>query len=750
MSNKREDLPANGWLGIKKHWRNDVIAAISVALVALPLSLAIAKGMGLPPISGLITAAIGGMMTLFYRSGYLTITGPAAGLIAVVGASAVALSDPGSTDAYSGFPHVLGAIVIAGALQVVIGLLRWGRIAEIFPTSVIQGVLASIGIIIFAKQLHVAMGTTSDGENTIEIIQHLFERIPDVDPYIAIISGVGILLLIFHARISYKVFHLIPAPVWVLGITVPIVLLYNYLEANQIAVFGNVFESPKDYLIDVPNNWMDGLAYPSFTKAHTGTFWMAVISINLISSVITLAAAKAVDKLDPYKRKTNLNMDLTWVGVSTMVSGAVGGLPVLNVIVRSTVNVHNNAKTKWSNFYHGLFIALFVLILTPLIQLFPVAALAAVLVVTGVKLASPRVFKEVYRQGLEQMVFFLATILITLYQNPLIGILGGIAVTLVAHLLMSRLSIPQFIQMVFKSGTRLKENADGSYTLKVKGVANFLSLLRLIGILEKIPVGADLNIDLSKTRLIDLTFQEKLTEFRAAHRLTGGKVHIIGLSQHIASSNHKLALKTHIIPNYQKTSPRQQRMKKIAADNGWFFVGQENVDSSELLDFEFFRSRPLESKSNVIGGEFEEFQVDWEMSDIIFDEGAMLSKEVYKTTLLLVHLPDNIPVFTLESEGIFDKLFERLSIKSSKDIDFDEAPLFSSKLKLTGPDEAAIRELFTPGLLAFFESEEIYHIECKGRALIIFKSLRIANTGEVKNMVRFTADLVRHLPQAKK
>ncbi|GAB5417402.1 MAG: hypothetical protein Crog4KO_29840 [Crocinitomicaceae bacterium] len=750
MAKKREDLPAEGWRGIKKHWRNDVIAAISVALVALPLSLAIAKGMGLPPISGLITAAIGGFMTLFYRSGYLTITGPAAGLIAVVGVSAVALADPNSTDPYSGFPHVLGAIVVAGGLQVVIGLLRWGRIAEIFPTSVIQGVLASIGIIIFAKQLHVAMGTTSDGENTIEIIQHLFEKIPHIDPYIAFISGIGILLLIFHAKISYKVFHLIPAPVWVLGITVPIVLLYNYLEANQIAVFGNVFESPKDYLIDVPSNWMDGLAYPSFAKAYTGTFWMAVISINLISSVITLAAAKAVDKLDPYKRKTDLNKDLTWVGVSTVVSGAVGGLPVLNVIVRSTVNVHNNAQTKWSNFYHGVLIALFVLLLTPVIQLFPVAALAAVLVVTGVKLASPRVFKEVYREGLEQMVFFLATIIITLYQNPLVGILGGIAVTLVAHLLISRLSIPQFIQMVFRSGTILKENSDGSYVLKVKGVANFLSLLRLIGILEKIPAGADLTVDLSKTRLIDLTFQEKLTEFRVAHRLTGGKVHIIGLSQHIASSNHKLALKTHIIPNYQKTSPRQQRMKKIAADNGWYFVRQENVDSSELLDFEFFRSRPLEAKSNVIGGEFEEYQVDWEMSDIIFDEGAMLSKEVYKTTLLLVHLPDKIPEFTLESEGIFDKLFERLSIKGSTDIDFEEAPLFSSKLKLTGPDEAAIRELFTPDLLAFFESEELYHIECNGRALIIFKSLRIANTGEVKNMVRFTADMVKHLPRGAK
>ena len=748
MALKREDIPLEGWLGFRKHWRNDAIAAISVSLVALPLSLAIAKGMGLPPISGLITAVIGGLMTLFYRSGYLTITGAGAGLIAVVGASAMALSDhPGVENDFSGFPHVLGAIVIAGALQVVIGLLKWGRIAEIFPTSVIQGVLASIGIIIFAKQLHVAIGTTSDGENTIEIIRHLFEKIPHIDPYITVISAIGILILISHSRISYQVFRFIPAPVWVLAAAVPLVLLYSYLETNQIAVFGQVFEAPKDYLIDVPSKWMDGLAFPSFDKINTGAFWMSVISINLISSVISLAAAKAIDKLDPYKRNTDLNKDLTGIGIATILSGAVGGLPVLNVIVRSTVNVHNHAKTKWSNFYHGLFIALFVLLLTPVIQLFPVAALAAVLIVTGVKMASPRVFKEVYHQGLEQMVFFLSTIIITLYKNPLIGILGGIGVTLVAHLLISRLPVPQFIQMVFRSGTHLKENKDGTYTVRVKGVANFLTLLRLIGILEKIPTGAEVKVDLSKTRLVDLTFQEKLAEFRAAHQLKGGKVQITGLAQHIASSNHKLALKTLILPNFQKTSPRQQEMKKIAADNGWFYMRQENVESSELLEFNFFRSRPLESKVNVVGGEFRRLKVDWEISDIVFDEGTTLSKDIYKTTLLLVHLPKKVPAFTLQQEGIFDKLFDRvLSFTSSNDIDFNEAPLFSGKLKLTGPDEEAIRGFFHANLIAFLESEEVYHIECNGRALIIFKSLRVAKTGEIKNMVRFTEDLIKHLP----
>lgn len=739
----KEQIPLTGLKGLLKHWNNDVIAAISVSLVALPLSLAIAKGMGLPPISGLITAAVGGIITTFFRSAYLTINGPAAGLIAVVGASAVALSPTG--EAIDGFPHVLGAIVVAGALQVIIGLLRFGRIAEIFPTSVIQGVLASIGIIIFAKQMHVAMGTKSDGNNTIEIISDIFQKIPEMDPYIAIISGIGILLLIFHSRISYKVFHFIPAPVWVLAIAVPIVFLYGYLETNEIAIFGKVFEAPKDYLIDVPDNWIETLPFPNFEKVMTGTFWMSVISINLISSVITLAAAKAVDKLDPYKRKTDLNRDLSAVGIATMASGFIGGLPVLNVIVRSTVNVHNNAKTKWSNFYHGLFIVLFVLLMTPVIQMFPVAALAAVLVVTGTKLASPRVFREVYEQGLEQMIFLLATIMITLYKNPLVGILGGIGVTLVAHLLMSRLSITQFVQMVFRSGTGLKENKDGTYTLRVKGVANFLSLLRLIKILEEVPEGADVKVDLSKTRLIDLTFQEKLMEFRAAHRLTGGKVQITGLEEHVASSNHKLALKTHILPNFRKASPREERIKQIAANNNWLYTREEQVDTSELVEFDFFRSRPLESKHNVLSGAFES-GVDWEISDLVFDEGAMMSKEVYRTTVQLLHLPREITPFVLDSEGIFDKLFDRvLAISGQKDIDFKDYPVFSNKIRLTGEDEEGIRKLFSPEFIRFLESEEVYHIECNGEALIIFKSLRVAKTGEIKNMVRFSEELVRFL-----
>ncbi len=744
MNKSKQDIPFTGWKGLTEHWRNDLIAAISVSLVALPLSLAIAVAAGVPPISGLVTAAVGGFVVTLFRSSQLTINGPAAGMIGVIFAGIAALDDGSGTA--QAFQYFLAATIVAGALQVLTGVFRFGRIAEIFPSTVIHGILASIGIIIFAKQAHVAMGTESDAENTIGIIQDIFYKIPEMDPFIFLISGIGLVLMIWHSRISYKVFHFIPAPVWVLAIAVPIVLGYQYLETHEFVIFGEPFKSPENYLIKIPDDWMESFVFPDFSKIHTLTFWLVVISIHLISTVITLAGVKSIDKLDPYRRKSDVNKDLIGVGVGSMVSGAVGGLPVLAVIVRSTVNVHNLAKTKWSNFYHGIFIALFVLLLLPVIQLFPKAALAAVLVVTGIKLASPRVFKEIYETGLEQVIFVLSTIIITLYRDPLSGLIGGMIVMLIAHLLISRVTIADFIQMIFKSGTSIKKNANGSFTLRVKGIANFLTMLRLIRLLEEIPPGANLKIDLSRTRLIDLTFQEKILSFRRAHRLTGGKVQVVGLDEHVASSNHKLALKSHIVPKYAKPTPREQRLKRIAVDHGWIYTREEQVETSELYDFNFFESRPLERKFNVIAGEFPESNVDWEISDVIFDEGAMLSKEVYKTTVQLIHLPKEIPDFVMEKEGIFDKLFDRvLAMTGHKDIDFVDHPDFSKNTKLTGNDEEGIKRLFTDDLISFLETEEIYHIECNGRALLIFKSVKKAETSEIKNMVRFSEELVKYL-----
>jgi MFS superfamily sulfate permease-like transporter len=736
---RQQKVPLTGLAGLKQNWRNDLTAAISVALVALPLALGIAVASGVPPISGLLSCIIGGLVTTFFRSSYLTINGPAAGLITVVLGAMTILND-GTNQTLN---YVLAAIVISGAFQVTFGFFKLGRLAEMFPSAVIHGMLAGIGILIIASQAHVAIGTSSDAENALGSLLDFIIMLPQANPFILVISILGLLLMLFHSRISYKLFHWLPAPIWVLAIAILLSYLIGFRNAREIPFLGNSYPVGPQYLISIPDNLLDAIVFPNFSKVGTLNFWIAVISITLVSSVETLAITRAIDKLDPYKRKTNLDKDLVAVGFSTMTAGLLGGLPIIAVPVRSTVNVLNDAKTKWSNFHHGALLVIFVLLASPLMQMIPLAALATILVVAGFRLASPRVFRETYEQGVEQLLFLVSTMLITLYSNLLWGIFGGISITLAVHILLARVPIATFFQLVFNSGTRLYFKDNDSVELKVKGIANFLSILSLERILDKIPDGKDLKINLSTAKLVDLTVQEHLNEFKRIHQLTGAKVNMTGMEHHVASSAHRFALKTLLTPVRPRLSPRQKRLKQLAIDNGWRYTDRADWNTSYLQNFKFFDSRPIEFKTNLIAGEYPNNKIKWESSDITFDEGALLAREVYRTTVEVIYLPNSIPKFVMEQEEMFDKVFTRvLPFSPHQDINFREYPRFSSKFVLQGDDREAIRAFLTPELIRFLESEEIYHIESNGEALLVFRSLRVARSKDIEQMVRFSEQLV--------
>ena len=405
-------------------------------------------------------------------------------------------------------------------------------------------------------------GLLPPGTGPIDKFTLFFKFLPKLNPYIAIITLIGLALLVFHSKISYKLFHLLPAPIWVLLVSVPLFILFRDHCSD---LFGGNFILNKDHLISVPEDLVSQIIthfpYPNFAKIGTPLFWVTVVSICLIASIETLAAAKAIDKLDPYHRKTDLNKDLMGVGFSTMVSGLVGGLPIISVIVRTTVNIHNNGRTKWSNFFHGALLIVYILLLAPYLQMIPLAALAAILIFMGYKLAAPRLFKESYRQGMEQLLFLVGTLVITLFSNLIIGIIGGIILTLLIHLLLARLPFQVFFGMLFKSGTKLLKKDANSFELRIKGIANFLSILHLKKIMKDIPEGSDIKINVSSTRILDLTVQEYLHEFKKEHARTGGKVRITGMEHHISSAKHKLALKSLIAQAPVKLSPRQQRNK---------------------------------------------------------------------------------------------------------------------------------------------------------------------------------------------
>ena len=733
-----EALPKKGIQGLVENWKSDLIAAVSVALIALPLSLGIALAAGAPAMSGIFSAIVGGVVTTLYRGGHISVNGPAKGVIGVI-LLGITLMDDGSGQAFN---YVLAAVVISGLIQMLLGILKLGRLADIFHSSVIHGILAAIGIIIFAKQIHVAMGTHSDSPS---IIQNLIDAVvflPKANPFVLLIAITGLFLLLFHSKTNSRFFHLLPAPMWVIALSIPFVYAFNFFDQQTLSFFGKPFEVGPHLLLDIPNTITDSIMHPNFSKINTIEFWTTVFSILIITSIESLAIAKAVDKIDPYKRKTDLNKDLTGIGISTVAAGLIGGLPIIAVIIRSTVNIHNGAKTKWSNMYQGLLLLVFIVILSPIMRQVPLCAFAILLVYTGFKLASPAVFKQAYKQGTEQLIFFVGTMILTLYTNLLIGLLGGLILALVTHMLLARVSIAQFFKMVYHPRTKLLKRQDGSFDLKIRGIANFLGILKANKLVAQIPAGADVNIDLSETRLVGITYMDFLVEFLKNQRASGGKAFITGLDAHVSSSTYNRALKISLTSSASKLSQRQKRLRNLATERDYQYTSQVDWDTVYLKKFHFFEIRPIERKYNCLKGTFEGLDVSWEIADVTFNEGQAFTAETFNTTMMVLKLNKKIPVFAMEKEGVLGKIFDRVvALTGYKDINFEMYPGFSKKFLLMGNSETEIRSFFTDEIIRFFENHQIYHLESNGEALFIFDKIKLARTDETIAFIDYAEEL---------
>ena len=728
--------PASGWAGLKASWRNDVIAGFVVSLVALPLSLGIAVAGGAPPMAGLLSAIAGGLLTTFFRGSHIGINGPGNVLIVI---TLVALHTLGGEGTFATF---LAASVIAGALQVLMGLARLGKIGHAIPGSVIHGMLAAIGVIILSKQLHVAVGQKAPGGSALKALEAIPDSLLHLNPYVACIGVFSLLIILIHPRLNNKLIHFIPAPLWVLILSVPAAFAFDLYDPRAVTLLSYTFEITPEHLIQLPPNLTDSLIQPDFSRVGESSFWVVVALLTLVLSVEDLAIVKAVEKLDPYRRPSDLNRDLIGIGLSTMAVACIGGLPVITVIARSSVNANHGAKTSWSNFAHGAFLLAFVLLLPGVIQLIPLAALAAILVYTGYQLTSPGVFKNIAQHGIEQLLVFSVTILATLVEGIMTGIFAGMGLNLALHLAKAGIPMRDALRAMVKPTIDVVEERNGGYYVRPHGLMNFVTLLPLRSRLSEIPAGGRLILDFHKTQLVDHTILEFVYDFQRRYQRDGGSVEIIGLAVHQASSDHPTALHTLARPQRERRlTRRQETLRDLAEGYGWTFDPTILWDVEALSAFQFFETRPIEYQNNVMSGELVA-GLQWEMSDITFDEGALHAAEVYHTTVGVIHLGTALPEFTLEKEEFFDRLME---FAGYRDIDFKLFPKFSKKFLLKGDDEDELREFFTQERITFFEEEAVYHVESRGTRLLIFRYLRLGGASELAEMVTFCRKLVEVL-----
>ena len=411
-----------------KELKSDLPASIVVFFVAVPLCLGIALASGAPLFAGIIAGIVGGIVVGIASGSALGVSGPAAGLAVIVLTSIASLGS---------WPTFLLAVVIAGVIQLIMGFAKAGFIAYFFPSSVIKGMLTGIGLLIIIKQIPHALGYDKDPEGDLAFApaagaENSFSSLTSAFQYITpgavLISAISLAILILWDTVlskKHKIFQLIQGPIVVviLGITM------NYLYQSGALNFSLA----KDQLVQLPvagnlNELLSQFTFPDFSQITNLEVYKVAIVLAIVASLETLLCVEATDKLDPYKRLTPTNLELKAQGLGNVVSGLIGGLPITQVIVRSSANINFGAKTKMSAILHGVFLLISAITIAGVMNMIPLASLAAILLMVGYKLAKPSLFKQMYKLGWEQFVPFTATVLAILFTDLLRGIAVGLLV----------------------------------------------------------------------------------------------------------------------------------------------------------------------------------------------------------------------------------------------------------------------------------------------------------------------------------
>lgn len=483
------------------HWKSDLSAGIIVFLVAVPLCLGIALASGAPPLSGIIAGIVGGIVVGAISGSKFGVSGPAAGLTVIVFAAIATL----------GFKAFLTAVFLSGIIQLILGYLRAGIIGYYFPNSVIRGMLASIGIIIILKQIPHAFGYDADpegsltfgqpdGQNTFSELVNFISYISPGPTFLAIIS-LFILFLWERPFIKkIKLFRIIQGPLLVVGLGI----------AYTLVMQGSSWEIIPEHLVQI--QVLDSLrdvgsllTFPDFSAITNSQVIITAFTIAIVASLETLLCVEATDKLDPDKYITPTNLELKAQGVGNIISGLIGGLPLTQVVVRSTANLQSGGKTKLSAIFHGVLILVFVLFLPLVLNLIPLSVLAAILILVGFKLANPASFIGMFKKGWYQFIPFIVTVIAILFTDLLVGIGVGLTVGLI-FILYSNFKSPFFVD-------KDAYHENNEFKIVLSQETTFLNKASIMYALRNIPSDSTLIIDASQSVFIDDDVRELITDF---------------------------------------------------------------------------------------------------------------------------------------------------------------------------------------------------------------------------------------------
>ncbi len=567
LAGTQEEKPQNGIPGLR-HWQYDLVAGLQVALVGLPLSLGSALASGAAPITGVISAIIAGLVFPLLGGAYITISGPAAGLAPALLAGMLTL---GQGDLEAGYPLVLVAICLTGAVQVLLSIYKAGRFAMYFPMSVLQGMLAAIGMLIIINQLPALLGHLTPSTKSIpDAIILIPAQIMGMNFEVFAVGGATL------ARLCGLDSTVVKNRRWMRNIPAPL------LAVALGGVAGWMLHFPEAYLIHVPKDVLaQGIHFPNFSEIwQRSELWLAlltiVVTLTLIDGTETLATIAAIDKIDPFGRKSDPNVTLRTMGVSNILSGLAGGLTIIPGGIKSTANIIAGGRTLWANFYYALFLALFVWFGTDLINRIPLTVLAALLIFIGWRLCAPKIFLKVFSIGAEQLLVAVVCVAVTLYTSDILsGVIAGtvtkilvLCFDVVKALTVERRfhagpteSFSARVWTAFKElfGDPIIRIGDGRIqggSIPVMSVAaknmkhpykiylsslSCMNLMKLDAKLKALPNYRDNFMIILSGHVVDHSAMEYLHQFRDQHVKAGHNCVILGTQHFLSHSDHRLA-----------------------------------------------------------------------------------------------------------------------------------------------------------------------------------------------------------------
>ncbi len=722
------ETPQNGIKGLK-HWRYDLLAGLQVALVSLPLSLGIAIASGAPPVTGLISAIIAGLIFPFLGGAYVTISGPAAGLAPALLSGMLLL---GGGDLAAGYPLLLVAICLTGLLQILLAFFKMGRYAIFLPITVVEAMLAAIGLIIIIKQIPPIMGAILPAsQGMLSSIAKLPTAITQAEWSVAFIGAISLFLIFYLNKSPYQWMRKVPPPLFV----------------TILGIFlGYVFSLDPRYLITMPENILeDGITLPAFGEVFSrpdlwwGVF-VVVITLTLIDGIESLATIKAVDKIDPFQRKSDPNVTLRAMGVSNSLSSIFGGLTIIPGGIKSTTNIEAGGRTLWANFYNAMFLLIFLFLMTDILALVPLASIAAILIYVGWKLCQYKVFTKAYSIGRDQLIVFLITIFSILASDLLVGILIGIAaeVMLLLYLLtpsfrfvltgrMTEKRAASFLwghlKSLFESPIiNMRETErDGKphYEMTLSSLVCF-NLLPLDKILAHLPDNVGVTLTITESgRIIDHTAMEYLHQFEEECVRDGRAFELNGLENFTKFTTHSLAARMQdavLIKEKIKRSEREALMNETATRYQLAF-DPTLVSTLNKEGFIYLRRGNDKEESNTMTGTVQNSAVR------LFDYSHTAAPDYYAKhwhTIITSKCPGSTPGSNLANIVIAPGHYLGRYLVNFTEVDMSSNTRFSEVYRLYSEDKSNTNIQLPDELIDFLIQHRDIYLEIKSDVMLAF------------------------------